>query len=593
MDLRSFTITKKNHSTPPYVKIGIVHPEHQLAHVSVSADMAKLKGKAEKSKNIFVNFIKEFSQKYPQLGKFIPLINMTLWQDISAMEKSVSNLVKASSQNEKPRNRRSSQSTRRWRRTKRWSVFGDFHPGEIISAGFTGLSNLFNLPTLQKLETATNVLTIEMNHINEAIEDISVELEDLTEHVSGWLEEQAEILTTLENKIMLDQACTQFGITFRKITRHVESILQAIPDMNAGIIPETIVPFSLAEEIVFTLEDKVTQYGQTLAIQNPADLYKCKASYYMNANMILKAFQHVPVISREQGMQLYEFIPLTIPSGEKFYQLQDIPRYVALGNGLIEDQMAMELDDLEKQCDSFRQGIFICHDIPILKNVNSNCLPALMAQSDKPPCLVREVINPEENYYWTITKILALFFPVPTEVFLDCDTTQKKSVHHGVILRKLEQHCTLETSKWKFASTATISKSSYKNVKFDEAIIELVGTDLRVGTTAARNRTTARREGPRKVRKNTLPHQKSIVNGRKPLAIAALVLALCAMLLGLAVVLYLKYFNKQGLAQLVQNGWLRRAMNILNCYCKGKSVDQSKHYLQKEFEVTTNLYFNF
>ena len=344
----------------------------------------------------------------------------------------------------------------------------DLNPGSIIREAIVGISNALNYPTLKKIAERQDVQEISMHHLKQAMEKMVSKLDSIDNDVATLFAFNYKASQKLNIRMIVNKKKHDLRIIFRDITNQASNILKSLPFLNKGVVTVDLVPLEVAENVMQSIKDDVSHHGQELITKEYMDMYLCPASFYIK-NMVLHMVWHTDSIDKKRKMTLYEWIPAPIMYIEKHYKLVNIPRFIGITSGLLQDMEAIQIQDLDKECRAFRNGMYTCNNqIPVLKKIANFCLPSIIA-GIKAPCEAIEIKDPQPEFYWSKTKVLALFLPAREPIYTKCeDSPGITSFQQGIVMKSIGERCTLSTRGWRFATDEMVAKSSFQATQIND-----------------------------------------------------------------------------------------------------------------------------
>ena len=433
--LASHTLASHADSSPAFIRLGKVHPESSLTHISVNTDLSPFP-RHIKSATTFWNktqqwYLKTHQTDYPAFYSISKVFDARL----SSVNKIYNDLADTFRSLKNTRSRR--------------SINVNVDLSQAIGTVFEGLSNLVSGSSIKQLRKNQDAIIA-------ATSQLEADLRTATARSQAFEHEIAKLemaTVSFERTHRLD-ALSRNGLAYLE---HLEGSLVRLSDalllLNAGRISPAILSTKDANIALAQLERKVTAKGQHVAIKHGFDIFTLAASFTIDGSH-LHVLVHIPAYEHDRALPLYEWPNLPIFFPPNLVQITNVPRFMGLSTGLITDRRAVFMDSMT-DCLEMRAREWVCPHAAILKNVSAACLPALFlspALDPKTTCQWKTLTASKIYHSRAFNDQMVIFFPHPTRVATICGANSSVDTFSGTVVTSIKPGCTIDTPSWKFTA---------------------------------------------------------------------------------------------------------------------------------------------
>ena len=294
-------------------------------------------------------------------------------------------------------------------RTKRrinWNV--NFDMAEIATSVFSGLENLFSLPTLQQVIRTQKATIHKVQLLSERTKVLLGRSIAVSQRISE-LEKNNQIINLVD---ILDEVIDE-----------IKNMEHAIKSIYKGILSEHLVAHDIANEALEQIEYQLSTIGLSSVQTRSLDLYCNTKSDSFLINGTITIFSHIDAYDRKNPMKLFELANLPLSYNGSLFNLEVQDYFLARSEELREKEATfLILDKLDfSQLKKINKNEFLLKNPEHRSRAGDDCLINLFLRSDLRTCQLHSIPEPEIVYAtYLADQNLVLFCPNQQLVGLRC-----------------------------------------------------------------------------------------------------------------------------------------------------------------------------
>ena len=294
-------------------------------------------------------------------------------------------------------------------RTKRrinWNV--NFDMAEIATSVFSGLENLFSLPTLKQVIRTQKATIHKVQLLSERTKVLLGRSIAANQRISE-LERNNQIINLVD---ILDEVIDE-----------IKNMEHAIKSIYKGILSEHLVAHDIANEALEQIEYQLSTIGLSSVQTRSLDLYCNTKSDSFLINGTITIFSHIDAYDRKNPMKLFELANLPLSYNGSLFNLEVQDYFLARSEELREKEATfLILDKLDfSQLKKINKNEFLLKNPEHRSRAGDDCLINLFLRSDLRTCQLHSIPEPEIVYAtYLADQNLVLFCPNQQLVGLRC-----------------------------------------------------------------------------------------------------------------------------------------------------------------------------
>ena len=294
-------------------------------------------------------------------------------------------------------------------RTKRrinWNV--NFDMAEIATSVFSGLENLFSLPTLKQVIRTQKATIHKVQLLSERTKVLLGRSIAVSQRISE-LEKNNQIINLVD---ILDEVIDE-----------IKNMEHAIKSIYKGILSEHLVAHDIANEALEQIEYQLSTIGLSSVQTRSLDLYCNTKSDSFLINGTITIFSHIDAYDRKNPMKLFELANLPLSYNGSLFNLEVQDYFLARSEELREKEATfLILDKLDfSQLKKINKNEFLLKNPEHRSRAGDDCLINLFLRSDLRTCQLHSIPEPEIVYAtYLADQNLVLFCPNQQLVGLRC-----------------------------------------------------------------------------------------------------------------------------------------------------------------------------
>ena len=295
----------------------------------------------------------------------------------------------------------------RAKRRINWNV--NFDMAEIATSVFSGLENLFSLPTLKQV-IRTQKATIHKVQL----------LSDRTKILLGRSIAASQRISELEK----DNQIINLVDILDEVIDEIKNMEHAIKSIYKGILSEHLVAHDIANEALEQIEYQLSTIGLSSVQTRSLDLYCNTKSDSFLINGTINIFSHIDAYDRKNPMKLFELANLPMSYNGTLFNLEVQDYFLARSEELREKEATfLILDKLDfSQLKKINKNEFLLKNPEHRSRAGDDCLINLFLRSDLRKCQLHPIPEPEIVYAtYLADQNLVLFCPSQQLVGSRCD----------------------------------------------------------------------------------------------------------------------------------------------------------------------------
>ena len=295
-------------------------------------------------------------------------------------------------------------------RTKRrinWNV--NFDMAEIATSVFSGLENLFSLPTLKQVIRTQKATIHKVQLLSERTKVLLGRSIAANQRISE-LERNNQIINLVD---ILDEVIDE-----------IKNMEHAIKSIYKGILSEHLVAHDIANEALEQIEYQLSTIGLSSVQTRSLDLYCNTKSDSFLINGTITIFSHIDAYDRKNPMKLFELANLPLSYNGSLFNLEVQDYFLARSEELREKEATfLILDKLDfSQLKKINKNEFLLKNPEHRSRAGDDCLINLFLRSDLRTCQLHSIPEPEIVYAtYLADQNLVLFCPNQQLVGLRCN----------------------------------------------------------------------------------------------------------------------------------------------------------------------------
>ena len=285
----------------------------------------------------------------------------------------------------------------RAKRRINWNV--NFDMAEIATSVFSGLENLFSLPTLKQV-IRTQKATIHKVQL----------LSDRTKILLGRSVAASQRISELEK----DNQIINLVDILDEVIDEIKNMEHAIKSIYKGILSEHLVAHDIANEALEQIEYQLSTIGLSSVQTRSLDLYCNTKSDSFLINGTINIFSHIDAYDRKNPMKLFELANLPMSYNGTLFNLEVQDYFLARSEELREKEATfLILDKLDfSQLKKINKNEFLLKNPEHRSRAGDDCLINLFLRSDLRKCQLHPIPEPEIVYAtYLADQNLVLFCP--------------------------------------------------------------------------------------------------------------------------------------------------------------------------------------
>ena len=285
----------------------------------------------------------------------------------------------------------------RAKRRINWNV--NFDMAEIATSVFSGLENLFSLPTLKQV-IRTQKATIHKVQL----------LSDRTKILLGRSIAASQRISELEK----DNQIINLVDILDEVIDEIKNMEHAIKSIYKGILSEHLVAHDVANEALEQIEYQLSTIGLSSVQTRSLDLYCNTKSDSFLINGTINIFSHIDAYDRKNPMKLFELANLPMSYNGTLFNLEVQDYFLARSEELREKEATfLILDKLDfSQLKKINKNEFLLKNPEHRSRAGDDCLINLFLRSDLRKCQLHPIPEPEIVYAtYLADQNLVLFCP--------------------------------------------------------------------------------------------------------------------------------------------------------------------------------------
>ena len=271
-------------------------------------------------------------------------------------------------------------------RTKRrinWNV--NFDMAEIATSVFSGLENLFSLPTLKQVIRTQKATIHKVQLLSERTKVLLGRSIAANQRISE-LERNNQIINLVD---ILDEVIDE-----------IKNMEHAIKSIYKGILSEHLVAHDIANEALEQIEYQLSTIGLSSVQTRSLDLYCNTKSDSFLINGTITIFSHIDAYDRKNPMKLFELANLPLSYNGSLFNLEVQDYFLARSEELREKEATfLILDKLDfSQLKKINKNEFLLKNPEHRSRAGDDCLINLFLRSDLRKCQLYPIPEPEIVY---------------------------------------------------------------------------------------------------------------------------------------------------------------------------------------------------
>ena len=294
----------------------------------------------------------------------------------------------------------------RTRRRINWNV--NFDMAEIATSVFSGLENLFSLPTLKQVIRTQKATIHKVQLLSERTKVLLGRSIAANQRISE-LERNNQIINLVD---ILDEVIDE-----------IKNMEHAIKSIYKGILSEHLVAHDIANEALEQIEYQLSTIGLSSVQTRSLDLYCNTKSDSFLINGTITIFSHIDAYDRKNPMKLFELANLPLSYNGSLFNLEVQDYFLARSEELREKEATfLILDKLDfSQLKKINKNEFLLKNPEHRSRAGDDCLINLFLRSDLRTCQLHSIPEPEIVYAtYLADQNLVLFCPNQQLVGLRC-----------------------------------------------------------------------------------------------------------------------------------------------------------------------------
>ena len=283
----------------------------------------------------------------------------------------------------------------RTRRRINWNV--NFDMAEIATSVFSGLENLFSLPTLKQVIQTQKATIHKVQLLSERTKILLSRSIAASQRISE-LEKNNQIINLID---ILDEVIDE-----------INNMKYAIKSIYRGILSEHLVAHDIANEALEQIEYQLSTIGLSSVQTRSLDLYCNTKSDSFLINGTINIFSHIDAYDRKNPMKLFELANLPLSYNGSLFHLEIQDYFLARSEELREKEATfLILDKLDfSQLKKINKNEFLLKHPDHRSRAGDDCLINLFLRSDLRKCQLHPIPEPEIVYATYLADQNLVFF---------------------------------------------------------------------------------------------------------------------------------------------------------------------------------------
>ena len=228
--------------------------------------------------------------------------------------------------------------------------------------------------------------------------------------------------------------------------RRVGTLLQALEDLiSRHRLPPALIKADVLAAKLKEMQEELEPLGRELAATSELDLFECPVSFTTGQDFTLKIAVHVPVLNKGDVFTLYRYLPIPMPHGQEWRQVDVQDAVMAVDSTKTRFFAPSSWDMAE--CLTFKQGRVCSNSQGVDKIPTQSCWVGLLTadrEMVEANCALR-VPRDQPDFWMLDHEQVVLFHDKPRTASLRCGAQTRDSLHFaGLRLIQIPLGCRVE-----------------------------------------------------------------------------------------------------------------------------------------------------